>query len=86
MLTSDIDLNKLAAAGDVARIDRIRSLVNGSGDATANAPAPSSSLYTPTPPSSSSPYRPASLTQQSPPAGFGMTPNPSFGSGGTSLL
>ncbi|KAF7513287.1 hypothetical protein GJ744_009708 [Endocarpon pusillum] len=70
-------LNKLAAAGDVARIDHIRSLVNGSADAN----APSSSLYTPTPPSSSSPYRPTSSTQQSPPAGYSMPPNPSFGSG-----
>lgn len=75
--TDSLDLNKLAAAGDTTQIDRIRNLVNGSGD------APSSPTYNSTPPTSSSPHRPPSLPQQQqhPPAGYGMPPNPGFASG-----
>ncbi len=73
-----LDLNKLVASGDTARIDRIRNLVNGSGD------APSSPIYNNTPPSSSSsPNRMSSLPHQHPPPSYGMPSNPSCSSGNT---
>ena len=70
-----LDLNKLAAAGDTLRIDRIRRMVNGPGD------GPSSTIHHNTPASSSSPHQPPSLPQQHTSSGFGMPPNPPFASG-----
>lgn len=75
------DLNKLAAAGDTARIERLRNLVNGSDDAHPNHTYSNS-----TPPASSSPHRPPSLPQQNPPPSFGMPPNPPFAGGNSSHL
>lgn len=73
-----LDLNKLAASGDTARIDRIRNLVNNSGD------VPSSPIHNNTPPSSSSPHRPHSVPQQHPPSSHNIMPtNASFTSGNT---
>jgi hypothetical protein len=76
-----LDLNKLAAAGDTARIERIRTQVNGSGDASLS---PSSPIYSNSPPPASSPHRPslsqASAQSQAPPV-YGMPPNPSFPTG-----
>lgn len=76
-----LDLNKLAAAGDVARIERIRTQVNGSSDAPSS---PSSPVYSNSPPPTSSPHR-SSLSQasaqlQAPPL-YGMAPNPSAPTG-----
>jgi E3 SUMO-protein ligase PIAS1 len=76
-----LDLNKLAAAGNVARIEHIRTQVNGSGDAPSS---PSSPAYSNSPPPASSPHR-SSLSQapaqlQAPPL-YSMPPNPSVSTG-----